>query len=85
MGYNLVWKPLTFVTDPEGPYVQVILNGWWMQNENSEVAFAEIGNRLYPQCNTNKSIVNRMNSNVNVNVVFVPLAFVPIYLEDFRD
>ena len=85
MGYNLVWKPLTFVTDPEGPYVQVIRNGWWMQNENSEVAFAEIGNRLYPQCNTNKSIVNRMNSNVNVNVVFVPLAFVPIYLEDFRD
>lgn len=80
------WKPRSFVTDPPGPYVQVIRDAWWLVNESGDVLFYKAGGRLFPQCNSNELIVLKMAVKNPLTPVLerIPLAFVPIELEDFR-
>lgn len=86
MSPQFEWKPLSFVTDPEGPYVQVLRDEWWLVNESGDVLFYEVGGRLFPQCNSSELIVRKMAARnpLKPSVKQIPLALIPIHLEDFR-
>lgn len=84
---RFVWKPVEYITDPPGPYVQVRRDHWWQVNAKGEVAFyrAHPHHPLSPQCNTDVRIAERFVERTPgaVAVVLIPLAFTPIRIEDY--
>lgn len=81
---EFIWKPVDYVTEPQGNYVEVLRDRWWVTNDKGEVAlfrFSPRESRLFPQCNGNKEIAEKVGASTKsggTGVTFIPLAFVTI-------
>jgi len=82
------WWPVKRITlDPEGPYVQVIRNSYWIINERDEVAmWRRADGGIAPQCNAHVSIAARLMGRIPgaFELQFLRVALVPINLDDYR-
>lgn len=83
---KMEWWPVEKITtDPVGPYVQVIRDSWWVVNDLGEFGMWREGRGVYPQCNSNRVIAERLcDRKEGEDVRFLPLAFSPIRIEDYR-
>ena len=63
----------------EGSF-RIIMDAWWMVNENGEPLF--YGRDNCPQCNRNRHILDVRELGPGQNIVKIPVVYVPI---DFRE
>lgn len=80
---EFIWVPVSQVTEPQGNIVRVHRDTWWLTNDAGLVAFYKPNPRshdLFPQCNSNKDIAERIRENYGgdfTGVVCLPLSFSP--------
>lgn len=85
---GLEWWPVDKVTtNPTGTYFKALRDHWWIFNEFGQVAVyrSPWGGSVLPQCNPHWSVAERMRAEYDGrDVRMIPLAFIPIRLEDYR-
>lgn len=84
---GLEWWPVDKVTtNPSGTYFRAIRDHWWVFNEFGQVAVYLYGRgSVSPQCNLHLSVAERLREEHDGrDVRKIPLAFVPIRLDDYR-
>ena len=80
------WDVKRLTMEPEGAYFQAIRSSYWVANSVGQVAVYREGETVMPQCNANKSIVDRILPRIPdaKGTMFLRLAWVPIDLNDYR-
>lgn len=84
---GLEWWPVDKVTtNPSGTYLVALRDHWWIFNELGQVAVYLYGRgSVSPQCNPHRSVAERMCAEYEGrDVRKIPLALIPIRLEDYR-
>lgn len=80
--------PRRDLTHPQnGVYFQAVRDAWWVRNVYDELCvFVAPSGRVYPVCNVSHDIAERLADSIPTarGTVQIPLAFVPIRLEDYR-
>ncbi len=81
---EFIWKPVEYVTEPQSNLVEVLRDRWWVTNDKGEISLFRChpkDRHLSPQCNSDKSIVERLgtvNGSGGTDMVFIPLAFLSV-------
>lgn len=66
--------PLETLLKPRDEYT-VKVDKWWLVDPNLGALVYKHGNSY--MCNTHREIVERVRGDMRVDIVFIPLAFVP--------
>jgi hypothetical protein len=79
---------LAELTNPEKTgVIEVYKNHWWSLDKNGDALIYISGNGKAnsPQCNVNKSIVERLmqREGIDYGIVFIPWAYLNIRISDY--
>lgn len=77
-----IFMAMDKATTPPSGIIQHLKNRYWIVHPQKGLAFYRSYNS--PQCNENAKICARLKPD-GMDVLFVPSAFIPVKLSDYRD